>query len=268
MIKRPGALSSYLKNASLISALTKKEIKGRYKGSVLGITWALLNPILMLCVYTYVFGTIFRSKWTGVDSGEFQFALQLFVGLIFFNLFSECINRSTSLVSESANYVKKIIFPLETLNVVVLLSSLFHLALSSSVFLVIFFMLGYSVGYSAIWCIALLGIELIYVLGIMYLISAIGVYMKDLGQIISLVVSLTMFLTPIFYPISSIPMEYRDIVQNTPLSFLIESARAALFKDQNPDIEMMVYQLIGSIMVFKIGYFAFDKLKKGFADVI
>ena len=118
-------VASLWRNRSLIHALAKREVLGRYRGSALGLLWSFFNPLFMLVIYTFVFSVVFKSRWNAGSDSKTEFALVLFAGLIVFNLFGETINRAASLVINNPNYVKKVVFPLEILPVVTLLSALF-----------------------------------------------------------------------------------------------------------------------------------------------
>ena len=131
---------SLLQHRELILQMTKREVVGRYKGSVIGLAWSFFNPVFMLVIYTFVFSEIFKFRWGGIggDDSKTQFALVLFVGMIVLSLFSEVINRAPGLILSNANYVKKVVFPLEILPVISMGAALFHGFISLGVLLAAF----------------------------------------------------------------------------------------------------------------------------------
>jgi lipopolysaccharide transport system permease protein len=199
-------VASLWRNKGLIRNLIHREVVGRYKGSMLGIFWSLATPIFMLAVYTFVFSVVFKARWgAGGSDSKTEFALVLFAGLMIFNLFSECVGSAPGLVLANVNYVKKVVFPLEVLPWVRMGSALFHFAVSLGVWLVAYLAL-FGIPH---WQVLLLPFVLIplvlFVMGLSWALSSLGVYLRDVGQIIGLVITVLMFLTPIFYPASSLP---------------------------------------------------------------
>lgn len=261
-------LTSAWKNRSLIVRLTKREIESRYRGSSLGMLWSVLVPILLLGVYTFVFSVIFQSRWDRPVENKAEFALILFSGLILFNVFSECVNRSPSLMLSYVSYIKKVVFPLEVLPWVIVLASLFNALISFFVLLIGYlFFIGMPTAH--IFLLPVLLIPLILLtLGITLFLSSLGVYLRDLQQIIGVLVMILMFLSPIFYPISAIPEAYRKIILLNPLCSIIEDFRGILFWQTLPNLNHLVLIIIGSFVIACLGSMWFVKTKKGFADVV
>ena len=267
-----GAMKSIFKpfaHMSLIKQFVKRDIAARYKGSYLGIVWSFITPLLMLTIYTFVFSVVFQARWgSDVETSKAEFALLLFSGLIVFNLFSEVISKSPTLVVSNANYVKKVVFPLEILPIVTLGSALFH-ALISLVILIVgaFVTLG-----EIHWTILLFPIVilpmLLVTLGLSWLFASLGVYIRDIGQIVTVAIPALMFLSPIFYPISSIPEELRFLYYFNPVSYVVEDARRVLIWGEMPHWDWFGYGMIIGTIVFALGYIWFNKTRKGFADVI
>jgi len=256
------------KHKELIFVLTKKEILGRYRGSSLGILWSLIIPITMLIVYTFVFSSIFNAKWPGTTESKSDFALLLFAGLIVFNLMAECINRSPNIIFENVNYVKKVVFPLGILPIVVMLTALFHAFISLFVWIVFYVFIHGFVN----WTIILIPIYLVplilFILGCSYLISSITVYFRDIGQAVGIVVTLLMFLSPIFYPAESVPEQFQLLLLANPIAPAIEDMRQILYWGQVPAVSGYIMYLASCFMVFIFGFMIFNRLKKGFADVL
>lgn len=252
----------------LIQQITKSEITSRYHGSYLGILWALLNPVLMLIVYTFVFSIIFEAKWGVENESKIDFALILFMGLIIHGFFSEIANRSPTLITDNPNYVKKIVFPLAVLPVSIVASSLFNMLIALSV-LMIFIVISGRPLHIEILLLPLTLIPLIVLsLGICYLIAAIGVYIKDVKQITSSITTLLMFLSPIFYSMEKVSGGLKSIIENNPLTPIIEISRKLVFFGDSSQIADISISFLVSIITLVTGWFFFKLSRKGFADVI
>ncbi len=252
--------------------MVKREVIGRYRGSFLGLLWAFVNPILMLAIYTFVFGVVFKvrldSQSTELYDDKFAFALLLFTGLILFNLFSECLSRSPGLVLANVNYVKKVIFPLEILPLVSLGSALFHAGISFLVLFTFMLVIDHSIHWTLIFLPIILLPLLLLILGLSWMLASIGVYVRDIGQFIGLILTMLLFMSPIFYPASALPESVRDYLFLNPLTFVIEQARAVTLYGQLPDWSgLVVYYMLASIVAWA-GLMWFMKTRKGFADVL
>ncbi len=268
---QPGLLNiplSLWSNLSLIQQMVKREIVGRYRGSFLGLLWAFVNPVLMLAIYTFVFSIVFKVRWGDGSGDKFQFAILLFAGLIIFNLFSECITRAPSLILANVNYVKKVVFPLEILPWVALGSALFHALVSLVVLLIFVLLLGQAVP----WTILLLPLVILpllpLIMGLSWLLSSVGVFVRDIGQFIGMVMTVMLFIGPIFYPASALPESMRAYLFLNPLTFIIEQARDVMIWGKLPDWGgLAIYSAI-ALLVAWAGFFWFEKTRKGFADVL
>lgn len=255
-------------NRSLTVQMIRREVAGRYKGSIMGLTWSFLNPILMLAVYTFVFSVVFKARWAGGSESKTEFALVLFSGLILFNLFSECVNKAPTLILSNVNYVKKVIFPLEILPVINLGAALFHWMISLLVWLV-FYCIFYGVPHLTVLLLPIVMLPLVVLsLGMSWLLASLGVYLRDVAQVVGVLMSVLMFLSPIFYPVSSLPSEYQVIMLINPLTLAIEQARDIMMWGKMPDwVSWSKYLVISG--VFSWFCFAwFQKTRKGFADVL
>ncbi len=210
---------------NLIWQFARREVLGRYRGSVLGVSWSVLTPMAMLAVYTLVFRHIFKAKWPGVEDGNMSFALNLFAGLLVFNWAAEFLSRAPRLVTEQPNLVTKVVFPLQVLPWSALLSSFFHALVSCAVWLAGCLLFGQGLHVS--W----LALPLVFLalmptlLGLGWALSALGVYFKDLGEIVGLVMGMLLFLTPVFFPLSVLPDFLQVWVQLNPLAIPVEALR-------------------------------------------
>jgi len=247
--------------------MTKREVIGRYKGSVMGLMWSFFNPILMLIVYTFVFSVIFKARWPGVTN-NLEFAGILFSGLIVYSLFSECVSRAPSLILSNVNYVKKVVFPLEILPWVALASSLFHACISILVLLAFMLTLEGGMHWTVILFPLIMLPLLLLTMGISWALASLGTYIRDIGQAIGIIVMAVMFLSPIFYPASAFPQSYRVFFYLNPLTFIIEQSRAVLLWGKMPNWEGLAIYFVISLFVAWLGFFWFQKTRRGFADVL
>jgi lipopolysaccharide transport system permease protein len=260
--------ASVWRNRSLVKASVKREVLGRYRGSVMGILWSFFNPLFMLIVYTFVFSVVFKARWSSGSESKTEFALVLFAGLIVFNLFAECINRAPSLIVNNQNYVKKVVFPLEILPWVGFGAALFHGAVSLGVWLVAYIIFFGLPPVTMIYLPLILLPFGLFIMGLSWALASLGVYLRDVGQFIGLLTTVLMFLSPIFYPASALPEAYRTLLYLNPLTPVIEQTRDVLFWGKAPDFAMLGIYLIATSIIAWLGFAWFQKTRKGFADVL
>lgn len=264
-------LRSLIRNRQLIVQMAKREVVGRYKGSVMGLLWSLLNPIFMLAVYTFFFSVVFKARWgvvEGVEESKTQFAVVLFVGMIVHGLFAEVLNRAPTLITSNVNYVKKVIFPLEILPVISLFAALFHSLISLMVLLTAFVIFNHYLPWTVIF-VPLVFLPLIIIsLGFAWMLASLGVFLRDVGQSIGLFTTVLMFVSPVFFPITAMPEKYRPFIMANPLTFIIEQAREVLIWGHLPDwTGIAIYTAVACVITW-IGFIWFQKTRKGFADVL
>jgi lipopolysaccharide transport system permease protein len=261
-------LKSLIANRNLICLLVKRDVIGRYRGSVMGILWSFFNPLLMLAVYTFVFGVVFQASWTGGSESKTEFASVLFAGMLVFGLFSEALNRAPGLILTNVNYVKKVVFPLEILPVVALGSAVFHFLVGLLVWL-IFHVLCFGIPSPTIVQLPLLIIPLILMtLGFSWLLASLGVYLRDVGQMIGVVTMILMFMSPIFYPVKQLPEVFRPFMYISPLTYVVEQARDTMIWGNNIHVGAWCVYMGISLLVAWLGFVWFQKTSKGFADVL
>lgn len=252
----------------LIYQLTKREVIGRYKGSMLGIFWSFINPLLMLLVYTMFFSVILQIKWGLAKESKSDFAILLFVGLVMYGFIAECINRAPGLVTGNVNYVKKVVFPLGVLPVVSCASALFHWAISMIVLILALVILGEGLPPTAVLILPVMFPLVLYGLGVGWVLAAMGVYLRDISQIVGVFSQLLMFLSPVFFPASRIPDKYQGLFMANPLTGIIEQARAVLVFGNQPNWSALLVQASVALAVCVVGYGWFTLTKRGFADVL
>lgn len=253
---------------ALVVQMARRDVAGRYRGSFAGLLWSFLNPLLMLAIYTLVFGVIFKSRWNAQTTNQFQFAMVLFAGLNINAFFSECANRATTLIVDNPNFVKRVVFPLETLTWSTLGSALFHLFVSTLVLLALSpFLMG-----GIPWTVVLFPIVVLcflpFVAGTLWLLASLGVYLRDLKQAVAIVTMALMFLAPILYPATMIPERYRFALYFNPLTIIAEASQDVLIWGRLPAWNHLgVYVLVSGLFAW-LAFAWFEQTRKGFADVV
>jgi lipopolysaccharide transport system permease protein len=257
-----------LRQRSLIWQFSKREVLARYRGSLLGLGWSFLNPLLMLAIYTFVFRTVFKARWEGGDASDFEFALRVYAGLIVFTLFAEVLNRAPRLVLDQPNLVKKVVFPLEILPWVPPLAGFFHLALNLAILLAAtaFDRGGLPVSILALPLVLLPLVPLLLAMG--WFFAALGVFVRDIGQIMPTATSLLMFLSPVFYPASSLPEHWQPWLKINPLTLIIEQTRRVVLDGLWPEWQSLILYMALASLAAWLGGLWFAATRKGFADVL
>ncbi len=261
-------LKTLYHNSYLLKQLVKKDIQQKYQGSVLGVLWTFIVPILMLVIYTFIFSEVFQAKWDIDTSDKYQFAMVLFCGLCAFNLVGEVMNRSTVLIASNTNYVKKVIFPLEMLPVVITLSSLFTCVISFVILIAAKLILYHNVSKTLYMIFPMFIPLVILAVGLSLLISAISVYLKDVGNAISVIVTILMYLSPVFFPLSAVPENFRGICEINPMTYIIENFRNVVLYGEMINWKYYGISCLVAIAFYLIGKTVFMRAKEGFADVL
>lgn len=260
---------SMCNNRQLILQMTRRDVIGRYKGSVMGVLWSFFNPLFLLVVYTFVFSVVFKARWAGTaPQSKSDFAILLFMGMIIHTLFAETLSRAPSLIVANVSYVKKIVFPLEILPVIALGVALFH-AMISVIVLGIFFAIanGY-VHWTTIFLPLVVLPLIVLTLGGAWALASLGVFLRDVAQPISLIMTVLLFASPVFYPTSALPVYIRPWLILNPLTFIIEQSRAVVIYGLLPDWAGLGLYSMVAVTVAWIGYAWFQKTRKGFANVL
>ena len=262
--------SKYLwKYRDLIWRLSKRNIESRYRGSVLSWGWSLATPLLTLTVYTFVFSEVFQARWEDANElGSLGFAINLFAGLIIFNIFSEVANQSAGLIVDNKNLATKVVFPLPVLSCTILVTALFN-ALTSLIVLMLFEMASGKGIPASFWLLPITMLPAVTgLLALSWIISALGVYLRDIGQAIGITTNLLMFLSAVFYPLSALPANWQPLLRINPLAIVIEQSRGVAVSGQLPS---MVYILCGNLIGIigcEFAFHAFQRARRGFADVL
>lgn len=260
--------SSLLRNLELFWALSKREVASRFKGSYGGLSWYVVQNLLLLTLYSFVFGTLFKNRWSSGDHIQGNFTVALFIGLIVFNTFAECITRAPTLILANANYVKKVVFPLEVLPAVSLATALFNALIAFLVLIVVAFVLKAPLHWEGLWIPVIMIPLVVLTLGVGWFLAALGTYIRDINQMVTLLISAFMFLSPLFYQITALPKKVQTWVMFNPLTIPMQESRAALMFGETPDFGLLSLYLAVAVVVAISGYAFFQKARGGFADVL
>jgi lipopolysaccharide transport system permease protein len=255
------------RRGELILSLAKRDLLTRYKGSVLGLVWAVITPVVMIAIFTFIFAGIFGSRF-GTSSSHWDYALYLFCGLVPWTMFQETIQQSATTIVNHSNLVKRVVFPLETLPVAQAFS-----ALGSQLFATIALLLGaiviqHQLHLTFFWLPVILIPQLFFTIGAAWLIASLGVFLRDIVQGVSLLLMAWMYLTPIIYPESMVPDRFRGWINLNPFTALVRCYRRVFLEGQTPDWSGLAYFSVVAVVVFLFGYWWFARTRKNFADVL
>lgn len=245
-----------------------KEFSARYRGSFFGLLWAILNPLLTVLVFAFVFGTLFQARWGDRTASSFDFVCIALAGLLAHGILAETIGRAPGLILAHVSFVKKVIFPLEILPVTTVVGAAINGLIGLAVVLVVYAVAHGGAAPTALFVPLILLPYLVLVLGIALFFSATGVFLRDLGQVAGSLTMLTLFLAPIFYPIEMVPPAYRPLLYLNPLTFTVEQMRAVAFFGRFPDWTGLLIYLGAACGFCWLGLAWFQKTRKAFADVI
>lgn len=257
------------RHRELVWQFARREVLSRYRGSWLGAGWTVLTPLAMLLIYTLVFKHVFKTRWPGETvEGHLDFALQLYAGLIVFNWTAELIARAPRLILEQPNLVTKVVFPLPVLAWSALVASAFQTAISTAIWLLACVLGGHAPSLSWLAVPLVLAMWAPWLLGLSWLLGSLGVYLRDLSQLVALVLSGLMFLSPVFYPSTALPAWLQPLAQLNPLTLPIEALRAATLGAQALPWPALALHLSVGLLLCALGLALMRRLQTGFADVL
>lgn len=259
-------LSEMWSHRILLGRMARQDINSRYQGSVFGLLWSIATPVMLLCAYWLVLGRIFQARWGNLP-GE-AYPIVLFGGLVVHLFFAEVLGRAPGLIIDHKTYVKKVVFPLEILSPMTVLTALFHLATGVVILFLGQLLLTGHAPATWIWLPIVLLTLLPMAIGMSWILSSLGVYLRDVQQVVPLSLTLLMFLSPIFYPIDAVPERLRGWLYLNPLTVAIEQVRRVVISGQPPEWVKLGAYLAVSTGVMLIGAWWFRRTKKGFADVL
>jgi lipopolysaccharide transport system permease protein len=251
----------------LIVSLTRRELAARYKGSAGGILWAVLTPLVMIGIFTFVFAQIFGARFGARGSG-WEFALYLFCGLLPWTAFSEPVQQSTHTIVAHANLVKRVVFPLELLPMSHVLAAFMNQLFGTVALMIAALLIQRELHWSILWLPVLAAPQILATLGAAWLVSSLGVYLRDMVQAVSLILMAWLYLTPIIYPETIVPERYKWLLNLNPFTPLVRSYRQIMLEGQAPDWPGLAYFTAFALATFLFGYWWFARTRKGFADVI
>ncbi len=259
-----------LRHFDLTWQLAQRDLAARYRAARLGLLWAVLTPLLLLAIYTFVFSVVFEARWGG-SAGETrgEFALALFCGLMVYNVFSEVMIRAPGVIVGNPNYVKKLVFPLEVFVPAALLVALVNLLINLGVWLAgwLLIMRCWPPA-TGLWAPLIILPVCLTTLGLGWLAASLGVFLRDLGHVVLLLVQMLFFLTPVFYEAERVPPPYKYLLWFNPLTHSVQDFRGALMWGDPPDWPWLAAASAGSLVLAQIGYAFFMKSKRAFADVL
>lgn len=263
----PAFFRSVLEHRELILRLAGREVGSRFRGSMLGLAWAVLTPLLTAAAFTFVFAGVFQSRWGG-SGAPTEFALMMMTGLMVHGIFAEAVGRAPTLVLQNANYVTKVVFPLEALPVVSVLSTLVNAAILAAIIALGALLFRGAVPWTAVFLPVVLLPYLVFILALSLFLAAAGVFLRDISQVTSLAVMLAMFLTPIFYPLSAVPGAFQVAMRLNPLTSIVEQSRTVLLHGGLPDFLSLALYLLCALLSLAFAVWVFQRLRPGFADVL
>lgn len=255
----------------LAGRLAAREVALRYRGSLGGLGWMLLAPLLLLGVYTFVFAEVFHARWSGAavgGGGTGEYALVVFSGMLLHGFLADCLARAPLLVLGNVNFVKKTVFPLEVLAVAQVLAALVHLAATLAVLLLFQLVIAGLPAPTAVLLPLVVAPVALFALGFMWILGALTVYFRDLAQLVGLLVTALFFLSPVLYPITAVPEYLRPVLYANPLTFAIETARGLLFHGVLPAPRAWLLYCAAALAVAAAGLGVFRTLRGGFADAL
>lgn len=259
----PGHLASLAANRELVVSLTYRQIYARYRQSVLGMAWAVVRPIATVTIFTIVFSYIARFP-----SDDLPYPLFVFGALLPWTLLSSALGAGVPSLTNQRNLVAKIYFPREILPIAAILASAVDFIIAALIFLILLLFYQVGITWNLLYVIPILLIEVVFLVGLVLLLSMANVWFRDVSHAISLLVQFWMYLTPIIYPLSMVPERFRWLYDLNPMVGIVEGFRAAVLKGQSPDLSLLSISLIAAVVTFTLGYALFKQREFQFADVI
>ena len=258
---------SLWRNRKLIRSMVRRDILARYRGSFGGALWTFLNPLLLMATYAFVFGVVLKTRFGG-DSSGLGYVLYFLAGMLPWLAFSEAVGRSPYVILEYRNFVKKLVFPIETLPANLVISGAVTEAVALAIFVIGLLLARHMVPISVLWLPALMIPQLLLTAGLCWFLAALGIFLRDLGQIMGFVLTLWFFLTPICYPETNLPAGAMKLLSMNPIYVLVRGYRAIFLENRAPDLVSLAALWLASVVLAVLGYAWFHRLRKSFADVI
>ena len=263
-----GPFAALLRHKSLIWELSKREVLGRYRGASFGLAWSVISPFMMLGVYSFAFGTVLKSRWPHEAGGEHAYAVILFVGLIMHGFFAECLTRAPTLIVGNPNFVKRVVFPLDVLPWPMLFSALFHALMNLVVLALLMLALEHRLSASMLLLPLIFVPFVLLTLGVSWILASLGVYFRDISQVMPVLATALLFLSSAIVPVSILPPPLQKLFHLNPLTFFIDQARVVALAGMAPNwIGLALATLVGGLVAW-LGHAWFMATQRGFADVL
>lgn len=263
-----GYWRSVFSHRQLIWRLTAREVTQRFQGSALGVTWMVLTPLLTAAVFTFVFSAVFRTRWPGDQTGPFDFALLLLTGMAVHGVFAEAVGRAPTLILSQPSYVTKVIFPIEVLPVITVLAALVNAGVTILIVILGHLMLNGVLHWTAIFFPLVLAPFLIFVVALVLFFAACGIFLRDLSQVVALLITVSLFLTPIFYPLEAVPGAFRVAMRLNPLTSIVEQSRTVVVFGGLPNFTSLAIYALCALLALAASFWLFQRMRPGFADVL
>jgi ABC-type polysaccharide/polyol phosphate export permease len=244
-----------------------RDLRGRYVSSALGLWWAVIQPLALLMLYTFVFSVILKVR-LGKEQGTGEFALYLFCGLLPWLAFADAVTRSASVIVEQTPLIKKVAFPSEILPVHLVLSAIIVEFVGLAVFLAGITLFGHPPGWSLLALPLVVTLQFLFTSGVAWLLASVAVFLRDARQVVGLALTLWMFLTPIMYSVELVPERFRWVLSLNPMTFIIDAYRASVLGASLPSVTAAAVFAGVALVVFVFGHWVFSRAKPAFADML
>ena len=262
-----GGILGLYRHRALIVSFAKRDLQARYKGSAVGLCWSVIHPLIMLALYTFVFSTILKVR-VGASEGTEQFAIYLFCGMLPWNAFAEGLNRSTGVILEHSNLIKRAIFPSEILPVYPVIVGIVNQFIGFVILLAALLLVGHPMRPVMLLLPVIFILQFAITTGLAWIVAGATVFIRDLGQMLGVMLTLGVFLTPIFYPPSAVPQGMQALLAVNPMYALVEAYRSLILKGQLPAWGSVAFLASIAAVLFLVGYRVFTRMQPAFADVL
>lgn len=262
-----GNLGALRHHAGLIRSFVKRDLQARYRGSTIGLFWSVIHPLIMLVLYTFVFSAILRVR-VGAEEGTTNFALYLFCGMLPWNAFAEALNRSGGVVLEHANLIKRTLFPAVILPVNLVISGMINELIGLAILFAALLLRGHHFSLLVLLLPMILLLQVTFTVGLAWIVAGTTVFIRDLGQIMGVALTLWLFLTPIFYPPALVPEGWRILLSVNPMYAVVEAYRSLILLGRLPAWPTLAVLAGCAITAFVVGHLVFSRMQPAFADVI
>lgn len=260
---------SIIAHKEVLVAFTYRDFQAAHRGTILGLAWSVISPLIMLAIFTLVFGYIFRGRFNlEVEESPIDYALALFVGLAFFNLISMSMSQAPGLMRANSTYVKTASFPLEIIPIASVLTMMISFAISLGLCIAAYVLLHGQIHVSIVGLIPLILSIFLIAIGVSWFLSTLGVFLRDCAAIVPPISLILMFVSSVFFPIESVPSALKSLVRLNPLATIIDEARASLLWGRWVDPWLSVAVLASAFLIAILGYAVFVRTKHAFADVL